>query len=140
MSKKVTKDYWKVVSIPEFVGIVAKLMQLELDQIVIVSRPLVAPSGAVMSFKVKDDDDNCEYMVIANPFECRVFTAQQFNYDTTFKKQFGVIISEMVDKGRRYGKTKLTSVEYQKDYNDYHTQKFEEQQAKAEQEHLQQLL
>ena len=140
MTKEPKREYLKPINTVEFVEIVSKLMNITVEQMDIKSRPLVSISGAAVSFAIKGEDSDCVYMVLANDFECRVFTQVKHNFDITYKKPFGQIMSDLIDTKRKFGKTKLTKEQYQQDYNDFHTKKFEEQKAKAEQDHLQQLL
>ena len=140
VKKEAKREYLRCVNTTMFVEIVAKLMKIEVDEMKMVSRPIVSPNGAAVSFTIVGEDDKCEYMVLAKPFECRIFTVSEYDFDVTYKKPFGEIMCEVVYEARKYGKTKLTKDQYMQDYNDYHNQKFEKQKAKAEQEHAQQLL
>ena len=114
--------------------IVSKLIDVDIERIEATSTILISPTMASISFKVKDDEDYISYNTLfKNAFECWItFFEKTGNFTNIYKKSFGNIMSEIIDKKHLQGVTKLTSKEYQEDYNAYHQQVFKQMQAKQE--------
>lgn len=134
---KEKREYLKCLGYDDLIPLIASLLDVESSKLIITKNPLISPTKASVAFTLKGEDK--EFYTIIDQFECRIFTKLIYGFDTMYKKSFGLLMSELIEAKHKQKATKLTPEQYQQDYNAYHQQKFEQQKAKAELEHLQQL-